>query len=52
MLFFDTRLLPFNERVSMLFALICILGGATALIMRLRPGDEDDELPPDDGAVV
>ncbi|GIF95325.1 DUF308 domain-containing protein [Catellatospora citrea] len=51
-LFFDTRLLPFNDRVSMLFALVCILGGATALIMRLRPGDEDDELPPDDGAVV
>lgn len=50
-LFFDTRLLPFNERVSMLFALTCILGGATALIMRLRPGDDDD-LPPDDGAVV
>jgi hypothetical protein len=51
-LFFDTRLLPFREQVSMLFALICILGGATALVMRLRPGDDDDDLPPDDGAVV
>ncbi|GHJ45019.1 hypothetical protein Cs7R123_23610 [Catellatospora sp. TT07R-123] len=51
-LFFDTSLLPLNERVNMLLALTGILGGATALVLRLRPGDEDDEQPHDDGAVV
>ncbi|MBV1852525.1 hypothetical protein [Catellatospora tritici] len=51
-LFFDTSLLPLSEQVNMLLALTGILGGATALVLRLRPGDEDDDLPHDDGAVV
>jgi hypothetical protein len=51
-LFFDTGLLPFAAGVNMLLGLTGVLGGAAALIMRLRPGDDEDELPPDDGAVV
>lgn len=50
-LFIDRNLLPIGGGVSMLLGLVCVLGGAAALIMRLRPGGEDD-LPPDDGAVV
>jgi hypothetical protein len=50
-LFFDRDLLPVAGGVSMLLGLVCVLGGAAALIMRLRPGGDDD-LPPDDGAVV
>ncbi len=51
-LFFDRDILPVASPVSMLIGLVGVLGGAAALIMRLRPGGEDDILPPDDGAVV
>lgn len=50
-LFMDRDLLPVSGGVNTLLGLVCVLGGAAALIMRLRPGGEDD-LPPDDGAVV
>ncbi len=49
--FFDRDLLPVSSSVSMVLGLAGVLGGAAALIMRLRPGGEDDE-PYDDGAVV
>ncbi len=49
--FFDRDLLPVSSSVSMLLGIAGVLGGAAALIMRLRPGGEDDE-PFDDGAVV
>jgi hypothetical protein len=51
-LFFDRDILPVSSPVSMLIGLAGVLGGAAALIMRLRPGGEDDVPPPDDGAVV
>jgi hypothetical protein len=51
-LFFDRDLLPVRTGVSMLLGLLCVLGGAAALIMRLRPGGDDDEPSSDDGAVV
>ena len=51
-LFFDRDILPVSGGVSMLIGLAGVLGGAAALIMRLRPGGEDDTPPPDDGAVV
>ena len=51
-LFMDRDLLPVSAGVSMLLALVFVLGGAAALIMRLRPGGADDDPPPDDGAVV
>ncbi len=50
-LFFDRELLPVSSGVGMLLGVIGVLGGAAALIMRLRPGGDDDE-PMDDGAVV
>jgi hypothetical protein len=49
--FFDRDLLPVASTMSMLIGLAGILGGAFSLIMRLRPGGDDDE-PYDDGAVV
>ena len=51
-LFFDPGLLPIGDQASMLLGLIGIIGGAAALIMRLRPGGPDDPDLPDDGAVV
>lgn len=51
-LFFDRGILPVSSSVSMLLGLVSVLGGAAALIMRLRPGGEDEAPPPDDGAVV
>lgn len=50
-LFMQRDLLPLSGPVSMVLGLACVFGGATALIMRLRPGGEDDQ-PPGDGAVV
>jgi hypothetical protein len=51
-LFFDSGLLPLGDQAAMLLGLIGIIGGAAALIMRLRPGGPDDPDLPDDGAVV
>lgn len=51
-LFFDPGLLPLGDQSSMLLGLIGIIGGAAALVMRLRPGGPDDPDLPDDGAVV
>lgn len=51
-MFFDPGLLPIGDQASMLLGLIGIIGGAAALIMRLRPGGPDDPDLPDDGAVV
>jgi len=51
-LFFVPDLLPLGEQASMVLGLVGIIGGATALIMRLRPGGPDDPDLPDDGAVV
>jgi hypothetical protein len=50
-LFFDRGLLPVPSEVGMLLGVAGVLGGAAALIMRLRPGTEEDESG-DDGAVV
>jgi hypothetical protein len=50
-LFFDRSLLGVGHNLSMLLGLVGILGGAAGLIMRLRPGTEEDE-DHDDGAVV
>ena len=50
-IFFDRDLLPVAPSVSVLLGLGGVLGGAAALIMRLRPGGADAE-PFDDGAVI
>lgn len=51
-LFFKPDLLPIDEDVSRLVGFGLLLAGVTTLIWRLRPGDEDDDEPGDDGAVV
>ncbi len=51
-LFMDRDLLPVAGGVHMLFGLMLVLGGAAALIMRLRPGGPDEDPPSDDGAVI
>jgi hypothetical protein len=46
-------LLPTDRSTTMLLGFAMILGGAVALILRLRPGtDPDEERPPNDGAQV
>lgn len=45
-------LLPVDRGTAMLLGFASILGGAVALILRLRPGNEPDDSHPDDGARV
>jgi hypothetical protein len=50
--FFNPTLLPVDGTVAMVLGFLGILGGFVALIWRLRPGGDDDDFDPDDGAVV
>lgn len=43
---------PLDRSNTMLLGFACILGGAVALILRLRPGSDPDDSHPDDGARV
>lgn len=45
-------LVPFDRSTAMLLGFATILGGATALILRLRPGSDPDDTTPNDGAHV
>jgi hypothetical protein len=51
-LFFEPGLLPIDNDVTPLLGFCALLTGVVTLIWRLRPGDEEDEDPDDDGAVV
>jgi hypothetical protein len=51
-LFFNPELLPVGDAVSMTLGFLSILGGFVTLVWRLRPGSDDDDWDPDDGAVV
>ncbi len=51
-LFFNPDLLPVSAAVGMTLGFLGILGGFVALVWRLRPGYDDDDWDPDDGAVV
>lgn len=52
-LFLRPDLLPLNEGLTQLAGFTAVLAGVVALILRLRPGGEDDEdADPDHGAVV
>jgi hypothetical protein len=44
--------LSVSTGLVMLIGLAGVLGGVWTLMGRLRPGDEDDPEPPDEGAVV
>jgi hypothetical protein len=52
LLFFQPELLPVATDVVMLLGFGLLLSGVITLIWRLRPGDEEDDGPDDDGAVV
>jgi hypothetical protein len=51
-LFLFPELAPLDSDVVMLFGFTCILAGFVTLIWRLRPGTDDEDDDPDDGAVV
>jgi hypothetical protein len=51
-LFLFPSLLPIDRSVATVIGFAGILAGFVTLVWRLRPGDEDDDYDPDDGAVV
>jgi hypothetical protein len=51
-LFIRPTLVPIDPDVSMLIGFSAILAGFVTLVWRLRPGDDDDDYDPDDGAKV
>jgi len=50
-LFLRPGLVPLDGGLVQLFSFVAVLAGVATLILRMRPGD-DDETDPDDGAVV
>jgi hypothetical protein len=50
--FLQPRLLPFGEGTSVLLGFGAIIAGFVTLVLRLRPGDDEDDDDPDDGARV
>lgn len=50
--FLFPELLPIDRDVAMLLGFAGILAGFVTLIWRLRPGDDEDDYDPDDGAKV
>jgi hypothetical protein len=51
-LFIKPSLLPIDSDVSMLIGFTAILAGFGTLVWRLRPGDDEDDYDPSDGARV
>jgi hypothetical protein len=51
-LFFSPGLLPISTDQALLLGFAALLTGFVILIWRLRPGDDDEDSDPDDGAVV
>lgn len=41
-----------SERVAMLLGFTAVVSGFATLVWRLRPGDDEDDIDPDDGARV
>jgi hypothetical protein len=50
--FLFPQLLPIDRDVALLLGFAAILAGFVTLIWRLRPGDDEDDYDPDDGAKV
>jgi hypothetical protein len=50
--FLKPSLLPVSESAAMLLGFAAVVGGFATLVWRLRPGDDDDDSDPDDGARV
>lgn len=51
-IFLKPDLLPVAESVAMFLGFAAVVGGFGTLVWRLRPGDNDDDIDPDDGARV
>jgi hypothetical protein len=51
-LFLKPTLLPVAESLAMLTGFTAVVGGFATLVWRLRPGDDEDEDDPDQGAKV
>jgi hypothetical protein len=51
-IFLFPDLLPIDRKAAILVGFAGIIGGFVTLIWRMRPGDDDDEYDPDDGARV
>ena len=45
-------LLPVGRDTALLLGFLGIIAGFVTLVWRLRPGDDDDDIDPDDGAKV
>ena len=43
---------PMSERTAMLLGFAAVVSGFATLVWRLRPGDDEDDNGPDDGARV
>ncbi len=50
--FLRPDLLPIAQSVAMLLGFTAVVAGFGTLVWRLRPGDEDDDIDPDEGARV
>lgn len=51
-LFLRPRLLPLDYGLVQLFSFVAVLAGVATLILRMRPGGDEEDQDPDDGAVV
>jgi hypothetical protein len=51
-LFLEPNLLPVSESVAMLTGFSAVMGGFATLVWRLRPGDDEEDEDPDNGARV
>ena len=52
LIFLNPTMLPFAESTIMILGFAAIIGGFVTLVLRLRPGDDDEDDDPDDGARV
>jgi hypothetical protein len=51
-MFLRPDLVPIGENTAMLMGFLAIMAGFATLVWRLRPGDDDEDPDPDDGARV
>jgi len=52
LVFLQPTLMPMSERTAMLLGFAAVVSGFATLVWRLRPGDDEDDNGPDDGARV
>jgi hypothetical protein len=52
LVFLQPTLMPMSERTAMLLGFAAVVSGFATLVWRLRPGDDEDDNGPDNGARV